>query len=163
MHLTFVRHMELSQARRMTWAASRRGFRLVWALAVAFAIIGLLMAIAGARTIALVALLMAAMYATLPWWLVAKQIRRAGPLLTEPATFTITETEVTVQTSTVAQTFLWSGFASIRESDGFWLCVNQINRPVLIIPEDCMRPEDQMELRQFLAGRGIVPPRYRVS
>ena len=40
----------------------------------------------------------------------------------------------------------------MREVDGFWICLNRAKLPAVIIPQDCMRPEDLLELRTFLAG-----------
>jgi hypothetical protein len=160
--ITFVRHGDASQLKRMIWAASRKNLRRVQIMALLFALIGALLAAVGATLPAVIAVVLAMAYALLPWWLVAKQLRRVGPFFAEPAQFTITETDVTVETAAATQTFRWSGFIAVRESGGFWVCINRAKLPSVIIPQDCLRPEDLLALRTFLANRKIMPAEYRI-
>ncbi len=145
----------------MVWAASRKNLRRIWIMAGVFAVLGILFVANGwGFGAALIGIAVA--YSLLPWWAVSRQVRRVRPFFAETATYTITEADVTVDTEAYTQTFRWPGFVSVREVNGFWICLNKAKLPAVIIPQDCMRPEDLLELRTFLAGRGIVPAEYRI-
>jgi len=160
-HITFERDGDISRVRRMVWAASRKNMRRVWIMAGVFGMLGLLFAANGwGFGGALIGL--AVVYALLPWWAVSRQVRRVRPFFAETATYTITEADVTVDTEAYTQTFRWPGFLSVREVNGFWICLNKAKLPAVIIPQDCMRPEDLLALRTFLATSQMTPATYRL-
>ena len=167
MYITFERDGDVDRLRRMIWAASRKNIRRVWTFAGVFLVLGA--ALVGFQTagrfgssIGYAFVGIAVIYALLPLLAVRRQTRRLAPLFSEPARYTVTDTEITVENDAATQICRWSGFTGVREIGGFWLCMNRAKIPSVIIPQDCMSAGDQVEFRTFLATRGVAPAEYRL-
>jgi hypothetical protein len=168
-HITFERDGDTDRLRRMIRVASRKNFRRIRIAALIIFICGVsLLAIDVADDsnpfVGSLCVFLGLFYALfVPWIGVRKQTRRLTPIFAEPARYTITDVDVTVHNESATSVQRWPGFSKIREVDGFWICNNKAGVAALMIPQDCMRPEDVTTLRQFFAEHSLAPAEYRIG
>ena len=92
----------------------------------------------------------------LPTWLGWAVRRRGGMSMGGPATFDITDTNVTMQRVASSNGLAWDGVDRVSESPEFWvLWVGRI--PAMAVPRNVMGSDDAQALRVFLVGRGLLP------
>jgi hypothetical protein len=153
----------------MIWVASRKAFRRVWTMSVILLVLGSAvlwldtMGDSSFHFLGIFFIALGAVYAMLPFLLLRRQTRRLAPLFAEPATFTLTDADVTVENEHATTIHRWSGVSAVKEISQFWILHNRVKMPVVIIPQECMAPADVTEFRAFLAGRSLAPSTYRVG
>jgi hypothetical protein len=152
----------------MIWAASRRGFRRVWAISIVLLVIGIgVLAIADGdgsmHFLGVFFVVLSVVYSLLPLLVIRRQARRLAPIFAAPATFTLTDIDVTAETPDTTHILRWSGVSQVKEVGEFWVLYNRVKAPVMTIPRDCMTPQDVAEFRAFVAGRSLMPSTYRVG
>jgi hypothetical protein len=122
----------------------------------AMILVGLVMVATSAIGTAVLLVLIGAALALLPDVSLAQAVRRNARLNPGPTTIELTDERLRSANSMASTDVAWSAVNRATENDEFWF-LRLVSKQAIILPKQHFTPQQQDELRAFLAGRGLAP------